>query len=113
MNRHGSRNISAIEDRALERVENTSSIAAQIRDEARESVARRRMAMSTGQVVGSIKGLARSIGSNFAAEAQRVIEKQQASDDVDGLRVSREPCFACGVRQDRHDELGCKRWRGN
>lgn len=25
--------------------------------------------------------------------------------------VNREPCFACQVPRDRHDELGCKRWR--
>lgn len=26
--------------------------------------------------------------------------------------VQRDVCFNCGVRRDRHDRLGCRRWRG-
>ena len=29
----------------------------------------------------------------------------------DDAHVFRDPCFACGVPADRHDQLGCKRWR--
>jgi len=26
--------------------------------------------------------------------------------------ATRDPCVRCGTRYDRHDEFGCKRWRG-
>lgn len=105
-------NLSAIEDRRLDRVDRGRSLAEEMREEALLSGAKRRMAMSTGQVVGSIRGIARSTGSNFAAEAARVLRKQANGSDVAGQVVDRDPCARCGTRRDKHDEFGCARWRG-
>lgn len=32
-------------------------------------------------------------------------------DDVERLRQRRDPCRSCGVREDRHAEAGCRRYR--
>lgn len=46
---------------------------------------------------------------------EKASQRLQASLDKDRLaearRVTRDPCFACGVPADRHDQGGCKRWR--
>lgn len=65
-------------------------IAAQAEEEAKERVERRMLARCTGTVVRSLTVLNR---------------------DKEIPHSGREPCVQCGVRKDRHDAHGCKRWR--
>jgi hypothetical protein len=51
-----------------------------------------------------------------AAARMRVTHGHVASAGHDHSRnpiliQQRDPCFGCGIPLDRHDELGCKRWR--
>lgn len=50
-------------------------------------------------------------GSNKAAIEDRVSRRQQLDADAQGRYTQRDPCFACGIPYDRHDTLGCRRWR--
>ena len=50
--------------------------------------------------------------SNILAQAKRVEARQSHLDDVENRRTSRDPCFRCGTREDKHAEFGCGRRRG-
>lgn len=108
MNRHGSRDISAIEDRLISQTER----AAMIREQAAAEAKEREDRLKVAQIQSCTAYLPRSHGSNFAAEAQRVARKAERRGDVEDLIKNRDPCVACGTRRDRHNEFGCKRWRG-
>lgn len=53
--------------------------------------------------------------SNFKHNLQRQAADfmaRNASPRSLGLKVvKRDVCVGCGVRQDKHGEFGCKRWR--
>lgn len=117
MNRRGSKDISAIEDRIISQSERAARIRAEMAAEAQENMERLAAAsmLSSTAIVDPHNGkrnLPRNHGSNFAAEAERVARRKLSKDDVENQRVSRDPCFKCGVRQDQHGEFGCKTWRG-
>lgn len=88
-------NISAIEDRAIDRAERMERIRAEMRAEAAQRVERLSIAQSTGTVARSI-----------------LPPPGRRSDDVEHLILGRDPCARCGTRRDKHDQFGCKRWRG-
>lgn len=110
MSRRGSRSpdISAIEDRAISQSEKMARIRAEMAEEARERMERLALAQSSETVV---QRLARSHGGNFEAEAERVSRRSRHLDDIENLKVMRDPCPRCGVRADMHAEFGCNRWR--
>lgn len=108
MNRRGSKNISAIEDRIISQTERAAAIRAEAAQEAQEREERYRLAASTGTVV---KPLPRGHGSNIEVQRERADNRARRRDDVENRRVSRDPCPFCGTRADRHAEFGCKRWR--
>lgn len=46
------------------------------------------------------------------AYSQRAVERVAPMRDGFVEKAEpRDPCGFCGVRQDKHDEFGCKRWR--
>lgn len=51
-----------------------------------------------------------------ARSGREMTARSGAASPFDATRTpaipeKRDPCVGCGVRYDRHDELGCKRWR--
>lgn len=103
MNRRGSKNISAIEDRIISQTERAAQIRAEAAQEAQEREERYRLAAT--------KPLPRGHGSNIEVQRERADNRARRRDDVENRRVSRDPCPFCGTRADRHAEFGCKRWR--
>lgn len=114
MSIRGSRSpdISAIEDRIISQSERAAKIRAEAAAEALEREQRLQAAQifSINAIADSENRLARSHGSNFAAEAERVLKRRMSESDVESRRTLRDPCVRCGVRADRHAQFGCKRW---
>lgn len=57
----------------------------------------------------------RGSSSNKDAIAERIYRRRTEAEIVARAAesaVKRDPCFRCGIRYDKHDELGCKRWIG-
>lgn len=54
------------------------------------------------------------IKQHYTPEAVARRAEDRTRDEHEAMRLiqDRDPCFTCGVRKDRHDESGCKRWRG-
>lgn len=117
MNRRGSKNISAIEDRILSQTERAAQIRAEAAAEAADMTHNRAAAQMFSNVAivdrtkDGQRNLPRGHGSNLAVQAERAQKRAQSMDDVENRRVARDTCFNCGVRQDKHREFGCKRWR--
>lgn len=61
--------------------------------------------------VGYVSDIMRPIRKANTGPRHIVRLRETAPNDVAGRIVNREPCFACGVRRDVHDTMGCKRWR--
>jgi hypothetical protein len=86
--------ISAIERRAMERVER---LRAEVFAESAESAERRKLAWPSS--------------SRDAAEIPRFRRSERAIVESSSLFVQREPCVLCGVRGDLHANFGCGKWR--
>lgn len=112
MSVRGSRSpdISAIEDRVISQSERAARIRAEAAAEALEHERRLQVAEVRTAAPNNSLARARSHGSNFAAEAERVERRRVHTHDVENQRAFRDPCVRCGVRADRHAEFGCKRW---
>lgn len=115
MSIRGSRapDISAIEDRVISQSERAARIRSEAAAEALEYEKRLREAEVRTAAPNNSVARARSHGGNFAAEAERVDRRRMRDSDVENQRTLRDPCVRCGVRADKHDEFGCKRWRGS
>lgn len=99
MSRHTSHtpNISAIEDRALEQAERAAAIREEVFAESRE----RELWLSDARTVtGKPNGRPVTVRRSYA---------DILADVTGSIPTGREPCFACGVRADVHDEFGCGR----
>lgn len=62
------------------------------------------------------RAAARMLSSNAITEPDRIITlgrpREPVRMDVVEAAQDRSPCFNCGVRRDRHDVGGCRKWRG-
>ncbi len=111
MNRRGSKNISAIEDRIISQTERAAAIRAEAAQEAQEAQEREERYRLAASTITLPKPLPRGHGSNIEVQRERADNRARSRDDVENRRVNRDPCPLCGTRADRHTEFGCKRWR--
>lgn len=57
----------------------------------------------------------RCSSSNKAAVEERITKRRTEAEIVAQAAenaIKRDPCFRCGIRFDKHDEFGCRRWIG-
>ena len=69
----------------------------------------RRLGITPGAVSNALRRA--GVESSRPAPPRRRVMVDGQRQEPDPHALPRDPCFACGVPGDRHDEYGCKRWR--
>ena len=111
MNRSGSRDLSAIEERLIGRAERSAQIRAEMAVYAAR-IGRDRTAaamLSSFALVDDTMDGRRKIRSPDKQDTR--FKSARIKGDVEDMIQDRDPCFTCAVRKDKHAEFGCKRWR--
>ena len=70
------------------------------------------LAPETERVRNDPKPAGRSSSANLNAIGERLSRRGMQMSEADHLRVKRDVCFNCQVPFDKHDDVGCREWRG-